>query len=129
MPHDIEVLKREQVPPAALQTILLDDIAAGIRLLIELTERGMPEGRVAYLPHTASTTLEEIRLEPPWFSIHIIHDASAGNLLVQFNDRSSRAIELRPAEDMEFDLHGPLLERLFVQASVGTIAFRILGVH
>ena len=119
---------REKVRPDSLQTVFLAEVADGLRQLIDLTELQIPVGRTPFVPLTATTTLRELTLTPPWFSVKIINDGPQ-TVLVKVNDEHDNAIPINNGEDLNLDFGSPRVALLLFQTEAATAALRLIGLY
>lgn len=121
-----ETQEREKVPASIIQAALLAEIETGIRELIELVNLQLPVGLTPFIGLTVDTDLEEIRLEPPWFSVHILNDGDF-TLLVTVNDEHAAPVEIRAGEDERFDFQKPAIHGIGLRAQRETVPVRLIG--
>ena len=121
-----ELQEREKVAPHVIQTAFLAEVADNLRELIGLVNLQLPEGLTPFIGLTVDTDLEEIRLEPPWFSVHILNDGDF-TLLVTVNDEHAVPVEIRAGEDERFDFQKPAIRGLGLRAQRETVPVRLIG--
>jgi len=120
--------KRERVAPEVLQAILLTEIETGIHELIELAKLQIAEGQTPSLPLTITTTLRELSLAPPWFSVKLINDGPQ-TVLLRVNDPDRTAIRVNNGEDINLDFGAPRVHAVFLVTEAATAEVRLIGLY
>lgn len=121
---------RERLDPSVLAAITLDDIAVGIRKLLEVTERQLPKGETPFIEFTDADPItaqrREVALDPPWFSLEIANDSDV-ELLVQVNNGAADPLRIRSGEAPKFDFDLPAIHTVFLRTVSSSARVRLFG--
>ena len=128
-PRLIPLDQNVRMRPDIVNVALLDEIANGIRSLLDLAKASMPRGGLVPMSISVSgpDTVRE-RIDPPWCSMVIIND---GPDQVEFtmNSIGNRFSALRANEIIPVDMKQPIIKLLWIRSVVGgTATVRLYGV-
>lgn len=122
-PAQIEI---RRVNPTLALFIALDDLNINVLRVLEALERTRPQGRILPITRTVTTLIGE-KLDPPWFSFHLVNDGP-DELGFSINDRKGPFATLPAHESLDVDMVEASIGALYLQSG-GTASIRAYGVY
>ena len=119
-------VETRRVNPLLALFIELDTLNVTLQHVLEALERTRPQGRIFPISRTV-TSLRGEKLDPPWFSFHLVNDGP-DELEFSINDRKGPFATLPAHESLDVDMIEASIRALYLQSS-GTANIRAYGVY
>jgi len=114
------------VNPLLALFVELDTLNVTLQRVLDALERTRPQGRIFPISRTVTSLINE-KLDPPWFSFHLVNDGP-DELEFSINDRKGPFAVLPAHESLDVDMTEASIGALYFRSS-GTANIRAYGVY
>lgn len=116
------------VNPLTALFVELDSLNVTLLRILDLLTRTRPLGRIFPIARTVTSLIVE-KIDPPWFSFHLVNDGP-DDLLLSVNDRKGPYVSLPPDESLDVNMVEANIGMIYFNTAPGeTASFRAYGVY